>query len=274
MTLPVHDDVRPANAVFTWAISSRHRTSGSPWSRETAGSIDPCGGRTCASSRTCALARGMGAGDDDGDGRAGRPGTPACLHRAYGGAQIAGLAISQDLLAPPISDRLREAADRTRFPVVDVSIEVPFVALSRTIAAANTEGAQHRLVTHLGIFDTLGPRRPRPPSRAPAPHGTAVGLSAVPVLARRSSLLDGVAAPPQAVAEHHLPRRPAPGIPGGYIVTIPLARRTAGLLVALDRDDAPAGLTAVQHRDGRRARARQPRARGDPSRGPRRWRSC
>ena len=125
--------------------------------------------------------------DDDGDGRAGRPGTPACLHRAYGGAQIAGLAISQDLLAPPISDRLREAADRTRFPVVDVSIEVPFVALSRTIAAANTEGAQHRLVTHLGIFDTLGPRRPRPPSRAPAPHGTAVGLSAVPVLARRSS---------------------------------------------------------------------------------------
>jgi purine catabolism regulator len=168
------------------------------------------------------------------------------------GAQIAGLAISQDLLAPPITDDLRDAADRARFPVVEVSIEVPFVALSRTVAAANTEGAQHRLVTHLGIFDTL---------RA----ATAEGVGFAELLHRMEELsgyglylcsptghrlLDGVAPPPQAVVDHHLPRMRGqpPGIPGGYIVTIPLAHRTVGLLVALDREGVePAGLTAVQH---------------------------
>lgn len=167
-------------------------------------------------------------------------------------AQIAGLAISQDLLAPPLSDELREAADRTRFPVVEVSIEVPFVALARTVAAANTEGAQRRLVTHLGIFDTL---------RAATAEG-----APFPELLRRMEdlagyrlhlcspsghrLLEGVPPPPEEVVRRHLPRRRGqpPGIPGGYIVTIPLAERTAGLLVALEREDAePAGLTAVQH---------------------------
>ncbi|GIV01099.1 MAG: hypothetical protein KatS3mg014_2714 [Actinomycetota bacterium] len=167
-------------------------------------------------------------------------------------AQIAGLAISQDLLAPPLSEELREAADRTAFPVVEVSIEVPFVALARTVAAANTEGAQRRLVTHLGIFDTL---------RAATAEG-----APFPELLRRMEelagyrlhlcsptghpILEGVPAPPEEVVRRHLPRRRGqpPGIPGGYIVTIPLVERTAGLLVALEREDAePAGLTAVQH---------------------------
>ncbi len=167
-------------------------------------------------------------------------------------AQIAGLAVSQDLLAPPLSEELREAADRTAFPVLEVSIEVPFVALARTIAAANTEGAQRRLVTHLGIFDTL---------RA----GTAEGVPFPELLRRMEDLagyrlfpcsptghpiLDGVPAPPEEVVRRHLPRRRGqpPGIPGGYIVTIPLADRTAGYLVALEREGVePAGLTAVQH---------------------------
>ena len=167
-------------------------------------------------------------------------------------AQIAGLAISQDLLAPPLSDELREAADRTSFPVVEVSIEVPFVALARTIAAANTEGAQRRLVTHLGIFDTL---RAATAEGAPFPEllrrmeGLA-GYRLFPCSPTGHPILDGVPAPPEEVVRRHLPRRRGqpPGIPGGYIVTIPLAERTAGLLVALEREDVePAGLTAVQH---------------------------
>lgn len=253
MTLPVHDDVRSANAVLTMGdlVAAPHLglslLAG-------AGGLD----RPVRWAHVCELedpvpwlegwelvmTTGMGVPAD--------PERQRAYIERMAGAQIAGLAISQDLLAPPISDRLREAADRTRFSVVEVSIEVPFVALSRTIAAANTEGAQHRLVTHLGIFDTL---------RASTAEG--VGF---PELLRRMEqlsgyrlflcspgghpLLDGVAAPPQAVAEHHLPRKRGqpPGIPGGYIVTIPLARRTASVLVALDRDDAePAGLTAVQH---------------------------
>lgn len=167
-------------------------------------------------------------------------------------AQIGGLAISQDLLAPPISQELLEAADRARFPVVEVSIEVPFVALSHTIAAANTQGAQRRLVSHLGIFDTL---------RA----ATANGLG-FPELLRRmedltgyrlflcsptgNPLLDSVPAPPEEIVKSCLPwmRGRPPGIPGGYIVSIPLAQRTVGVLVAIDRADCePAGLTAVQH---------------------------
>jgi purine catabolism regulator len=167
-------------------------------------------------------------------------------------ANLAGLAISQDLLAPPISDRLLEAADRTRFPVVTVSIEVPFVALSRTIASANSDAAQRRLVTHLGIFDML---------RAAVSEGAAfpdllarmeplVGYSLSMCSPTGRPLLDGVPVPPGDVMERHLPRQPGqqPGIPGGYIVTIPVAGRNVGVLVALDLEDAePAGLTAVQH---------------------------
>lgn len=167
-------------------------------------------------------------------------------------AQIAGLAISQDLLAPPITDLLREAADRTGFPVLEVSIEVPFVALSRTIAAANADGAQRRLVTHLGIFDTL---------RAATAQGVGfaellrrmedlAGYRLHPCSSTGHPLIAGIDPPPDGIVERHLPRRPGqpPGIPGGYIVTIPLAGRAAGLLIALERDDAdPAGLTAVQH---------------------------
>jgi purine catabolism regulator len=167
-------------------------------------------------------------------------------------AQIAGLAISQDLLAPPLTGELREAADRMAFPVVEVSIEVPFVALARTVAAANAEGAQRRLVTHLGIFDTL---RAATAQGVPFPEllrrmEDLAGYRLYPCSPTAHALLDGVPAPPEDIVRRHLPRKRGqpPGIPGGYIVTIPLGQRTAGLLVALERPDAePAGLTAVQH---------------------------
>ena len=139
MTLPVHDDVRPANAVFTMGdlVAAPHLglslVAGD-------GGLD----RPVRWAHVCELedpvpwlegwelvmTTGMGVPAD--------PERQRVYIERMAGAQIAGLAISQDLLAPPISDRLRETADRTRFPVVEVSIEVPFVALSRTIAAANT----------------------------------------------------------------------------------------------------------------------------------------
>ena len=155
-------------------------------------------------------------------------------------------------------------ADRTRFPVVEVSIEVPFVALSRTIAAANTEGAQHRLVTHLGIFDTL----------------RAAGGAGFPELLRRMEQLSGyrlfLCSPAvihsSTASPRHRRRSPSTIFPGG-----PASPGHPGRLHRHDPARPSHGRPARRarprrcgarradggptHRDGRRARARQPRAR-------------
>lgn len=167
-------------------------------------------------------------------------------------AGIAALAISRDLLAPPLSDRMKVEADRRAFPILEVSIEVPFVAIAHAVAAATQGDAQQRLLTHLRIFDTL---------RA----ATSEGLEPRELFRRLEELsgcrlylsttsgrplIDGVPAPPPELAREHLPRVPGqpPWIHSGYVISIPLGGRTAGYLFALEREGAGfAGLTAAQH---------------------------
>jgi PucR family transcriptional regulator, purine catabolism regulatory protein len=165
---------------------------------------------------------------------------------------VAALAVSQDLLSPPLSRSMTDEADAFGFPVVEVSIEVPFVTIARTVAAAVQGGAEQRLITHVRIFDTL---------RA----ATIEGLGAAELFRRLEdlsgfrlylatasgrSLLDEVPVPPPALIEAHLPRESGkpPWIPGGFVISIPIGDRTAGYLFAMERQDAdPAGLTAAQH---------------------------
>lgn len=165
---------------------------------------------------------------------------------------VTALAVSQDLLAPPLSESMRDEADGRRFPVLEVSIEVPFVAIARTVAAAVQGGAERRLITHVRIFDTL---------RSATIQGLGPGelfrrledLSGFRLYLATASgrpLLGGVPAPPLELVEAHLPREPGkpPWIPGGFVISIPMGERTAGYLFAMERPDAdPAGLTAAQH---------------------------
>lgn len=168
-------------------------------------------------------------------------------------AGIAALAISRDLLAPPLASGTREEAERRGFPILEVSIEVPFVAISRAVAAAVQGGAQERLLTHLRIFDTL---------RATSMEGQGPGelfrrLEALSDCRLYLSTVSGrplmreVPAPPPDLVEAHLPRASGqpPWIPGGYVVSVPVAGRTAGYLFALEREEGAgfAGLTTAQH---------------------------
>lgn len=168
-------------------------------------------------------------------------------------AGTAALAISRDLYAPPLAPGTLAEADGRGFPILEVSIEVPFVAIARAVAAAAQGDAHERLLTHLRIFDTL---------RATTTEGLGVGelfrrLEALTgcrlylSTAGGRPLLQEVDGPPAELAETHLPRAPGqpPWIPGGYVVTIPVGGRTAGYLFALEREEGAgfAGLTTAQH---------------------------
>jgi len=165
---------------------------------------------------------------------------------------VTALGVSQDLLAPPLSEAMRDEANALRFPIVEVSIEVPFVAIARTVAAAVQGGAERRLLTHVRIFDTL---------RAGTIEGLGTGelfrrledLSGFRLYLATTSgrrLLDEVPVPPLELVQAHLPREPGkpPWIPGGFVISIFVGDRTVGYLFAMERPDAdPAGLTAAQH---------------------------
>jgi purine catabolism regulator len=181
---------------------------------------------------------------------------PAAKDRQLGylrrliGRRVAALAISADMHAPPLHPEMLAEADAGELPVLSVSIEVPFLAISRVVAAANADQTGHSLLTHVRIFDTLRTT-------------TAQGLGVAQLFARLEELsgyrlyvaspagrpmIEGVPAPPAGTVS--LPREPGqpPFIPGGLVVSIPVGDRVAGYLIALERGDArPAGVPAVQH---------------------------
>lgn len=164
---------------------------------------------------------------------------------------VAGLAVSEKLFMPPLTPDFLDEAARRAFPVVEVAITVPFIAISQEVAAANQALMRQRLQNHLRIFATL---------RSVAGEGLEPRLL-FSELERLSGyrlyltspsgrpLLDGVPAPPEEL----LPLVPAspdvpPGIHGGYVVPVPPGGRVTGFLLALEREGAePAGLAAVQH---------------------------
>ncbi len=164
--------------------------------------------------------------------------------------RVAALAISADMHAPPLHSEMLAEADTCGLPVLSVSIEVPFLAISRVVAAANQDQTGHSLLTHVRIFDTLR-------------STTAQGLGVRALFQRLEELsgyrlyvaspagrplIEGIPVPPSGTVS--LPREPGqpPFIPGGLVVSIPLGDRVAGYLVALERADArPAGVPAVQH---------------------------
>ncbi len=68
---------------------------------------------------------------------------------------LAGLAIGDELLAPPISPVMLEEADRRDFPVLLISHKVPFVAIGRTVAAANSSILTQQMLTLNRLYRVL-----------------------------------------------------------------------------------------------------------------------
>ena len=166
-------------------------------------------------------------------------------------AGVACLALSEQLFVPPLTAPFLAAADERGFPVVEVPLPVPFMAISQEVAAAVQVDTGQRLNAQLQVFGAV--------------RWLAAGnLSTQEIFARlerlsgyrlyacttlRGPLLDGVSVPPPEHAKL-IPGTPTspPTVPGGYVLPVSGPRGTAGYILAMETADAaPAGVSVVQH---------------------------
>jgi len=166
-------------------------------------------------------------------------------------AGVACLAVSEGMFVPPLTRALRTAVAERGFPVVEVPIPVPFIAISQEVAAAAQGDMGARLNAQLRVFGAV--------------QWLAAGrLSAREIFSRLerlsgyslyactlqgAPLLDGVSVP---LPEHGdlLPRTlpSPPTVPGGYVLPVAGPRGPAGYILALESPNAaPAGVSVVQH---------------------------
>lgn len=164
--------------------------------------------------------------------------------------RAAGLALG--VRGPSIFKEVIELADELDFPILAVAAAVPFLAIARLVADFNQDRAQRRMATHIRIFDTL--REGCDAADAPELIERLEDISGYELFVmtpRGQPLLPGLEHLPPAVAEaieFWEPERGNQSFPGGYIVPIPIDRRNAGFLVALERATSEqAGLGAVRH---------------------------
>src|SRR5687768_11217837 len=66
---------------------------------------------------------------------------------------LVGVAIGEDMSAPPLLPEMLAAADRLAFPVLVTAYEVPWVALSRAVVAANRREEQEQLSRMVRMYD-------------------------------------------------------------------------------------------------------------------------
>jgi len=68
---------------------------------------------------------------------------------------LSGLGIGDDVHAPALTDALLARADELAFPVLAIPHEVPFVAMSRAVANANSDEEHKRLVRTVQLYEVL-----------------------------------------------------------------------------------------------------------------------
>ncbi len=70
-------------------------------------------------------------------------------------AGLSGLGIGDDVHAPPLTPTLLARADELDFPVLGIPHEVPFVAVSRAVANANSDEEHNRLLRTVQLYEVL-----------------------------------------------------------------------------------------------------------------------
>ena len=184
----------------------------------------------------------------------GVPGQPSAQVRyleRLDNAGVAGLALSAKLHVPPLDHSFIEVAERRSFPILEVPLPVPFIAIAQAVAAAVQADIGQGLSAQLRVFGSLR-------------WLTVEGLSAAEVVSRLESLsgftfylcdpdlrplLIGVPAPPPNLADRiPLALDGPPTVLDGYILPVPTPGGPAGLLLAQRRPDVTSGdLAVVQH---------------------------
>jgi purine catabolism regulator len=150
--------------------------------------------------------------------------------------ELAGFALDV-AECPRLTRAVLEHAERLPFPVFSVAPEVAFIDVVRTVADANAQTSQRRLMTHVRIFDSLQVRVTSGCTTAELLDriATLTGYDLYADAVGGGRLLDG------------MPTVPA-GAPRGHVLPIVVAGVTHGQLTAIERDgERPAGLVSVQH---------------------------
>ena len=70
-------------------------------------------------------------------------------------AGLSGVAIGDEPRAPPVARACLQRAEELSFPVLEIPYDVPFAAVSRAVANANTNEEQSRLVRTVQLYDLL-----------------------------------------------------------------------------------------------------------------------
>ncbi|MFE9399219.1 PucR family transcriptional regulator [Streptomyces flavidovirens] len=172
-------------------------------------------------------------------------------------AGVAALVLSAHLHVPPLRQAFLAAAEERGMPVLELPLQVPFIAVAQEVAAAAQADARERLNAQLQLFGALR-------------WLAAEDLTAAELFRRLEQLsgyrlylctrhggplLPGVPVPDNRHAAL-LPASPdpAPTVPGGYVLPVPAPGGPAGYLLALERRSEgpgqaarPAGLGVVQH---------------------------
>ncbi|MET9318774.1 PucR family transcriptional regulator [Streptomyces sp. NPDC003038] len=172
-------------------------------------------------------------------------------------AGVAALALSAHLHVPPLRQDFLAAAEERAMPVLELSLQVPFIAVAQEVAAAAQEDARQRLHAQVQMFGAL--------RWLAAENLTAAelfrrleqlsGYSLYLCTRHGGPLLPGVPVPgPQHAVLLPTSPDPAPTVPGGYVLPVPAPGGPAGYLLALERRGdgpqqaaRPAGLGVVQH---------------------------
>jgi PucR family transcriptional regulator, purine catabolism regulatory protein len=114
-------------------------------------------------------------------------------------AGLSGLAVGDDMHAPPFAPEFIEQAEELAFPVLGIPRDVPFVAISRAVANANSDEEHKRLVQTVQLYEAL---------RGAVTTGTS-GATLLRELSRRLDcrvlLLDATTALPVLAAEAEPP---------------------------------------------------------------------
>jgi PucR family transcriptional regulator, purine catabolism regulatory protein len=167
-------------------------------------------------------------------------------------AGMACLAVSERMFVPPLTAAFLAAAAARGFPVVEVPIPVPFMAISQEVAAAVVlGGAGQRLNAQLQVFGAVQWLAAGNVSAAEifARLERLSGYSLYACTLGRKTLLEGLPVPPPEYADL-IPATVTspPTVPGGYVLPVTGPRGTAGYILAMESPSAaPAGVSVVQH---------------------------
>ncbi len=164
---------------------------------------------------------------------------------------VSGLAVSAQLHMPPMSQMLLSEADSRGFPILEVPLSVPFIAVAQEVAAAVQDASTQRLNAQLQVFGAVRWLTAEDLGEAEV-FGRLERLSGFRIYLctpRFLPLFPGVPVPPADL--HGVLSRSvesAPTIPGGFALPIPVLGGLGGFLLALERPGTNhAGLAVVQH---------------------------